>query len=163
MLDNYLKSVNIGKRKGVITTVKISKRTPICEFLGKIYTDKEISSLRKPDDVLQVGPNIYLGESGGLTDDIRHSCSPNCMIHVSGSRAILYSLYLIQPGTELTYDYSATSTDTLETWNMVCNCGSFLCRKNISGFYNLPEELQEKYKKEGIAAIFITSPIFARK
>jgi len=163
MLENYLKRVNIGKRKGVVTTVKVSKRVPICEFLGKIYTDRDLNALNKPNNVLQIGPNTYLGESGRLTDDIRHSCSPNCMIHVSGARAILYSLHLIQPGSELTYDYSATSTDTLDTWNMICNCGSFSCRKNISGFYNLPEELQEKYKKEGIAALFITSPIFARK
>jgi len=159
MLNKYLKRIVIGKRKGVITTVKISRRIPICEFKGEVILEEDLES----DDVLQIGPNIYLGPSGTLTDNIRHSCTPNCVLHCSGARAILYSRYVIQPGAELTYDYSTSSTDTPDTWNMKCTCGSYTCRKNISGFYNLPKELQEVYKKEEMAALFIRVPIFTRK
>jgi len=165
MFDKYLEKTTINKRKGVITKVKIPKRVPICEIRGTIYTEDQVDDLHidKAVKCLQIGHNLYIGPSGSLTDSIRHCCSPNCVLHISGARAILYSLYVIQPGTELTYDYSSSSTDTYETWNMKCTCGSYTCRKIISGFYTLPSNLQEEYKKNEIAALFIRVPIFTPK
>lgn len=165
MFNKYLEKTTINKRKGVITKVKIPKRVPICEIRGPIYTEEQIDTFTtdKTANCLQIGPNLYIGPNGSLTDSIRHSCSPNCVLHISGTRAILYSLYVIKPGAELTYDYSSSSTDTYETWNMNCTCGSYTCRKNISGFFTLPTQLQEEYKQKEIAALFIRVPIFTRK
>ena len=79
-----------------------------------------------------------------------------------GNRAILYSLYVIPAGAELTFDYSTTSTDTLETWKMTCACGSHKCRKAISGYQYLDPTLQEEYKKKGMIPLFITTPMFQK-
>ena len=163
MLDNYLKRIEIGKRKGVISTIIIQPNTPICEFRGNVITFDNLSSLEEPNDALQIGPNIYLSPAGNLTDHIRHSCNPNCMVHTVGNRAILYSLYLIMPNSEITFDYSSSSTEDPNTWQMHCTCGSFNCRKSISGFHHLDEPLQNEYKQKGIAALFIREKIFLRK
>lgn len=166
MYDQYLQVVQINNRKGVITSVEIPAMTPICEFGGKVYTDKELDALSDKiniNNVLQVGPNLYLGPSGNVDDHIRHSCNPNCYVHTSGRRAILYSLYVIPADGEITFDYSSSSSDDLSSWAMKCTCGSPNCRKIISGFQHLDEKMQEHYKKNGVAALFIRAPIFMRK
>ena len=163
MFDTNLKRIQIGKRKGVITTVVIPANVPICEFKGQVITFDKLHSLEKPDDALQVGPDIYIGPSGNITDHIRHSCNPNCMIHVAGNRSILYSIHAIRENSEITFDYSSSSTEGPDTWLMKCTCGAFNCRKEISGFYHLNENIQSEYKKSGIAALYIREPIFSRK
>lgn len=163
MYQQYLKVVTINGRKGVISQIKIQKNTPICEFRGEIYSSKELEGLRDKiniNDVLQITPSLYLGPSGNADDHIRHSCNPNCVVHASGRRAILYSLYLIMPNNEITFDYSTTSTDDLNTWQMECKCKDPNCRGIISGFYNLNKDLQDKYKTDEIAPLFIREPIF---
>lgn len=166
MFNQYLKALPIKNRIGVITSVDIPARIPICEFGGKCFTEEQLKELGDRVDinnVLQVGPNLYLGPSGGVDDHIAHSCNPNCFIHASGRRAILYSLYMIAKGSEITFDYSTTSTDDLDSWKMQCNCGSYNCRKVISGFYHLSPSLQEEYKNKGLTALFIKEKIFLNK
>lgn len=165
MFTQYLKIALFKNRKGVITTVNIPANVPICEFYGQNYTDQELQNLKNIniDDVLQVGPNVYLAPSGNIDDYIAHSCNPNCIVKANGFRAILYSLYAIQADNEITFDYSTTSTDDLNSWSMKCNCGSINCRKVISGFHLLSNNLQEEYKKKGIAALFIREPIFGKR
>ena len=166
MYNQYLKVVSLKDRHVVITEIDIPAKVPICEFTGAVYTDEQINSWKNQKDinnVLQVGPNLYIGPSGGIDDHIGHSCNPNCYIHATGKRAILYSLHLIKVGTEITFDYSSTSTDGPESWKMECKCGSFNCRKIISGFGHLSTELQKEYKDKRVAALFIREPIFLRK
>lgn len=163
MYLTYLKRIPIGKRKGVITTTAIPANVPVCEIKGDVLTVDKLSAIDKPEDALQIGPDVYLGPTGQITDHIRHSCNPNCMIHTVGNRTILYSMYVIKANSEVTFDYSTSSTEGLDSWQMECNCGSFNCRKTISGFYHLEDKLQEEYKIKGIAALFIREPIFLRK
>lgn len=158
MSIEYLKRIKINNRKAVITTENIQANTPICEFFGEHYSFDELSKLQNADDALQIGPNLYLGYSGNITDKIRHSCNANCRIVTAGSRAILYSLYFIKANSEITYDYSLTSSEAPDTWNMVCNCKSINCRKNISGFYNMDKEDQKA--KISLAALYIRRPNF---
>jgi len=75
-------------------------------------------------------------------------------VHIAGNRAFLYSLYIIKPDMELTFDYSTTSTDSLTDWQMNCNC-SFKCRKIISGFSYLPEDVKEFYRSKNILPKYI--------
>jgi len=161
----HLKLAQLKKRQGVITTVDIRPNTPICEFTGNLYTTDTLCELSAEDQNIstQIGPNVYLSPSGTITDQINHSCNPNCMVHAVGRRAILYSLYFIRANTEITFDYSTTSNEDHSTWKMECNCGSFNCRKEISGFQLLDPKLQEEYKQKGVAALFIRIPIFNRK
>lgn len=148
--------------KGTFTTVEIPAGKPIMEIHGPVILDREIIV----DDYsmyLQVGPNTFIGMSGDVDDFFNHNCDPNCYVHVVGNRAILYSLYVIPAGAELTFDYSTTSTDTHDTWKMECKCGSFKCRKVISGFQYLDPSLQETYKKKNIVPLYITQPTMIHK
>jgi hypothetical protein len=136
MYNQYLKVQPTKKGMGVFTTVDIPANVPIIEITGKVYTESELPD---PTDsvITQVGPNIYIGRSGTIDDFIDHSCNPNCLIHCIGNRAIIYSMHVITAGNEITFDYSTSSTDTLDSWNMKCQCRNPNCRKVISGFQYL--------------------------
>jgi hypothetical protein len=148
----YIKYLILDNEK-VITTTEIPAKVPILEFGGNIFTTGE-------SHYLQIGTKLFLGPSGGIDDHIRHSCNPNCSVQVLGKRAILYSLYVIQDGTEITFDYSTTSTDTPSSWQMDCNCGYIHCRKVISGISSLTENQYKDYGSKGLLPLYITNPIF---
>lgn len=165
MYKEYLKVASSKTEgEGVFATIEIPAGVPIDEPTGTIHTLQTLPNYPADPNpnVLQIGPNSYLNMSGKLRY-INHSCDPNCRFFVLGNRAILYSLYVIPAGAELTFDYSSTSTDTQEMWSMQCKCGSHKCRTTISGFQYLPVSLQEEYKQKGIAAFFITNPIFQKE
>lgn len=148
----------------VICDLDIPQGVPVIEFTGKIYSEDELKTLNVPiEDALQVGPKTFIGPSGNITDHINHSCNPNCLLHITGVRAILYSLHVIKAGTELTFDYSTSSTDLLNIWKMNCKCGSYNCRKVISGYQYLSEDLKKDYVARGLVPIFLTNPIFLGK
>lgn len=162
MYDAYLKVKQAKTGKGVFTEVEIPANTPILEVKGKIFNNQDIANM-DPTYILQVGYDSFIGPSGAADDFVNHSCSPNCRLHIVGNRAILYSLYVIPKGAELTFDYSTSSTDTIERWSMECKCGSFKCRKLISGFQYLPEDLKKEYISKRMVPIFMTNPIFKKK
>lgn len=143
--------------KGVFTTVVIPAKVPILEVRGPIYGEKDLPDPNHPA-LLQVGPDTFIGASGDLDDLINHSCRPNCYMYVAGNRAILFSLYVIPAGSELTFDYSSTATDSLEKWKMNCVCGDFHCRKVISGYQHLSSATQNKMKEQGILPLYILHP-----
>lgn len=149
--------------KGTFTTIKIPDNTAVMEITGPLRLDRDIPVGDDLSNYLQVGPNAYLGLSGGADDFINHSCDPNCKVVVIGNRAILYSIYVIPLGSELTFDYSTTSTDTLDSWKMNCKCGSYKCRKIISGFQYLDPQLQEVYKGKGMLPMYLTNPGLIQK
>lgn len=155
MYEAYLKKVSTKKWNNIFTTVEIPADVPIIEITGDIFTEDTIPN----NDVLQVGHDSFIGPSGTKHDYIKHSCNPNCLLHIVGNRAILYSLHVITAGSEITFDYSTSSTDTLEKWQMHCQCGSQQCRKIISGFQYLDKNIQDNYRKKGMVPMFITGPI----
>ena len=114
MYSQYLQLQNTKVGKGVFTTVAIPANMMIIEITGPVLTDREIPDMNQPA-LLQVGPNTFITASGGLHDYINHSCDPNCKMHVVGNRAFLYSLYVIPANSQLTFDYSTTSTDTVDS------------------------------------------------
>jgi hypothetical protein len=138
--------------------MEIPANVPITEFRGNICTAEQL-----PEDssiYLQIGPNTFLMPTGTVVgaDFINHACQPNCTVRAVGNRVILYSLYVIPKNTELTFDYSTTSTDTYDTWKMECKCPAFKCRKIISGFQYLDSQLKEDYIKRGLVPIYISHP-----
>lgn len=159
MYKQYL-TVKESKKggRGTFTNTKIPAGSPIMEVTGPVRLDREIPSEDNLSMYLQVGPNTYIGLSGAADDYLNHSCDPNCYVHVVGNRALLFSLYVIPKDAELTFDYSISSTDTLESWKMDCNCGSYKCRKVISGFQYLDPALQEIYKKKNVVPLYILEP-----
>jgi SET domain-containing protein len=160
MYTQYIKTMPSKIGNGTFTTIDIPAGVPILECTGDLFNKTNI-----PDHpaVLQIAGNSFLGPSGKPDDTVNHSCDPNCYLHIVGLRAILYSLYFIKAGSELTFDYSTTSTDTLDEWKMNCECGAFKCRKIISGFQYLDPQLQADYKKRGMIPLFLTHDIFIKE
>ncbi len=157
MYNKFLKIKENHLGKCVVTSIDIPAKSPILEMRGDRLSD--ISHL-DPTYCLQVGNSMFLGPSGDIDDFINHSCNPNCYLHIVGSRAILYSLYEIKANSELTFDYSLSSTDTHDSWSLACKCGDPNCRKTISGFQYLDENVKDRYKKLGIIPIFISEKPF---
>lgn len=150
--------------QGTFTTVKIPADTMITEMPGPVVLEKDIPSTADSSIYLQIGPNTFMGPSGqGTPEYLNHSCDPNCKMHVVGNRAFLWSLYVIPAGAELTFDYSTTSTDTPETWKMNCKCGSYKCRKVISGYTTLDQALLNNYKSRDMLPMYITWPGLLQK
>lgn len=149
----YKKYLTLNKNGSVCSTVEIPARVPILEFGGDIFNIGQSS-------YLQIGTNLFLGPSGSIDDNIRHSCNPNCHVQVLGKRAMLYSMYVIQENMELTFDYSTTSTDTTNSWQMNCSCGYINCRKVISGVSTLDSQQYTDYLNKGLLPLYITNPIF---
>jgi hypothetical protein len=162
MYKQYLKIQKCNAGLGIFTSVKIPSNEPVLEITGPVMLDREVPDMNLPA-LLQVGPNTFIGASGDVDDYINHSCDPNCKMHVVGNRAFLYSLYVIPAGAELTFDYSTTSTDTLDSWKMNCKCGYNKCRKVISGHQYLDPTLKEDYKKRGMLPLYIMEPNLIQK
>jgi hypothetical protein len=159
MFKQYLKVQDAKNGKGLFSSVRIPTDSSILEITGPIVIDPKGNI----DNYLQVGPNSFIGPSGEDDDFLNHSCDPNCKLHVVGNRAILFSLYVIPAGTELTIDYSTTSTDTKEEWQMNCNCGSNKCRKIISGHQFLDDETRARYIGKNMLPLYILRPELMKK
>jgi len=154
----YIK-VKEGKLgKGLYSEIEIPANKPIIEFKGKICLTKNLPV--DCEDYLQIGPDRFMTPNGSATgvDFINHSCHPNCVLKAIGNRVILYSLYVIPKGGQLTVDYSTTSTDDLDTWSMACKCGHPKCRKIISGVQYLSDQQKKEYAEKGLLPLFITHP-----
>lgn len=162
MFKNYLEIKQTNTGKGVFTKIDIPARKPIIEVTGEVHSENTMPQPENPA-WLQVSNKWFVGPSGSLDDQVRHSCNPNAYLEVVGTRAILYSLYLIKAGSEVTFDYSLTSTDTLDKWKLDCKCNFVNCRKTISGWQYLPEDLKEKYRKMNIVPMFMENPMFRGK
>lgn len=160
MYKQYLKIGPSKTGQGVFTTIRIPKGHPVIEVTGDLFSN-ETANHDEPA-LLQVNSNTYIGPSGSVDDYINHSCNPNCLLHCIGNRAILFALYDIPADSEITFDYSTSSTDTLDKWKMECQCGDQNCRKVISGFqYLTPEKVQE-YKTKGMVPQFLDKLVFAK-
>jgi len=161
MYSKYLETKQSKTGFGVFTKTQIPAKAPILEFTGDIIPKEKLSF--NMSQVLQINSDKFLGPSGAVDDYVNHSCEPNCTVYIVGNRAFLYSLYVISAGTELSFDYSTSSTDKIEDWSMQCNCGSYKCRKIISGYQYLDEKLKQEYISKGMIPIFITNPNFYAK
>ncbi len=148
----YKGSANHGE--GVFTNGLIPKNTEVLVFKGELFHDDEIDEFSS-DHYLQIDSSLYIGPSGMLDDYVNHSCDPNCgLLDFASGMAIynnkthqnsgisLISIKDIQPGEEITFDYS-TSIDS--EWTMECNCNSSNCRKTIGSFKNLSEDKRAFY------------------
>jgi hypothetical protein len=161
MYDSYLKKVKSKTGEGIFTTINIPSGVPILEMKGDLIQGTDSRS--NHPYVKQIGHQTFLGLSGDIDDYINHNCNPNCTLHIVGNRAFLYSLHVITADTEITFDYSTSSTDTVGEWKMECKCGAPNCRKIISGFQYLEPGLQEDYKKRGLVPLFMRSQVFGGK
>jgi SET domain-containing protein len=158
MYSKFLKKEKSKNGIGVFATTKIPSNVPILEFKGELFNSKSLK--HEYSQFVQIGPDLFMGPSGDIDDFINHSCNPNCYLHIVGARAILYSLYVIAPESELTFDYS--TTDTLDKWKMDCRCGDINCRNTVTGFNSLKEDVKADLEDKGILPLYITNQMFKR-
>lgn len=100
---------------------------------------------------------VALGEyiyEGGLSPLVNHSCDPNCGVRRNAQGAFdLVVRIPILPDDEITVDYAMHSY-VVEYFPEQCLCGSLLCRKEITGWRDLPEARKAAYT--GYTAPFLS-------
>lgn len=146
------------KSDGLFSLVHFEPKQIILTFKGKILNIEEVNKLpiNEAALLLQVNKEKYLDLDGDSSFFCRHSCNANTAIKLIGNTAFLISVRAIKPNDELCFDYSLTSSDTPKEWSMACKCGSWNCRKVISGFNTLSNKDKETYIKLGIVPNYIS-------
>jgi hypothetical protein len=120
--------------KGVFAKIEIEEDEIVWDWTReKIWKRSELPD-PYPEErrFLQIGLDAYIGNASGpkeIDDYFNHSCKPNCKVIAIENKALLGALRDIQPGEELTFDYSVTMKG--DSWTMACNCGVPGCRKVI--------------------------------
>jgi hypothetical protein len=136
--------------RGVYAAEPIRAGTPIMPFSGPLLHYAQTSPSTY---ALQIGPDLYIGKSGALDDLFNHSCDPNAEVRISGTSAELRAIRDIAPGEQIVFDYSTTLDEG--DFTMLCQCGSPLCRGRIGDGRDLPQEVWDRYLKQGILADYV--------
>lgn len=150
MAGNKLRIGSAAFGKAVFAAETISKGELVIRLGGQRFDRSELPHPYTDfdDKYLQIGRDEYLGPSGEFDDYINHSCDPNSGLIIDETSVILVALREVSPGEEITFDYSTTMDE--DDWELVCDCGSPICRGTIRDFKKLPDEIQRKYAKLGI-------------
>lgn len=132
---------------GLVTSDLIPKGSVVILFGGSLMTWSKVDSL--PEDMkdipYQVADDIFFGVLNrsdiGVGERINHSCNPNCGFE---SEMRLVAIRDILPGETITMDYATCSS--MESYRLVCKCGSYNCRKVVTGDDWKSPELQSRLK-----------------
>jgi SET domain-containing protein len=109
------------------------------------YAGEEKGILQIPSELwqycFQVERDRYIvPKKGSAGWFMNHSCEPNCVI--TGKTKII-ALRRIEPGEEITFDYSTNVG--WEGFSMECKCGKKACRKIVRSYGFLSDELKGRY------------------
>jgi hypothetical protein len=129
--------------RACVATAPIVENEILCKMAGAVLTLREVIERYgvHESNSLQIGPDAFID----LIEPyicFNHSCDPNAGLRNDG---VLFALRSIEPGEEITYDYSTTVDDFL--WQMPCACGSTHCRRVIGDFQTIPHERKEYYRE----------------
>ncbi len=131
--------------RGVFTETQIPRGELLLNYHGPLLRYHQTT----PQTLaLQIGPDLYLGESGDLDDFVNHSCQPNAGLRIDGMKVKLIAIRDIAAGEEIFFDYSTTMDE--DDFEMPCRCATPACRGMIRDFKHLPLELQTHYAALGI-------------
>lgn len=124
------------------------------EEVSEVDCDQMVADgLVNNDDPLQISKDSYL-----LLDEpsiiFNHSCDPNAGLR---GRSTMVAIRDIQPGEEITYDYSALVPPYNHTFTTMpnCQCGTAKCRGSLGNISTIPKERVEEYIKAGGLQDFI--------
>ncbi|MEZ6197087.1 MAG: SET domain-containing protein [Planctomycetota bacterium] len=140
-----------AKGYGVFATEAFAPQDLVLVFGGRRLLASAVSDFTH---VIQVSAGEFLGPSGEIDDYVNHSCDPNTGLREgnAGSGLELFALRAIEPGEEITFDYS-TCIDLEPTWPS-CACGSPLCRGRVVAFRDLPPMVRRRYRAQGAVPAF---------
>jgi uncharacterized protein len=128
------------KGKGVFAARRFEPSELVWDYSGEAKDIRQIDS-KLWQYCLQVDYDTYVvPERGSVGWYLNHSCEPNCVIM---GRTRVVALRRVEPGEELTFDYS-----TNVGWDgfaMRCGCGANECRKVVRSYSKLPEDLKGHY------------------
>jgi SET domain-containing protein len=135
--------------RGVFATEPIAAGALLMRFTGPLlrYAQTTPQTL-----ALQIGPDLYIGESGGLDDCVNHSCAPNAGLVIDGTDVRLIALRDIAAGEQVTFDYSTTMDE--DDFEFDCLCGAADCRGRIRDFKHLDVSLKRRYAQLGIVPTY---------
>jgi hypothetical protein len=134
-----------GTGRGVFATQMIPANTRLIDYTGPLLKYEQTT----PQTLaVQIGPDLYLGGSGGLDDLVNHSCDPNAGLVIRGTEVTLRSIRGIAAGEQITFDYSTTMDE--DDFEFDCRCGSLKCRGRVRDFKHLSAELRRRYAEIGI-------------
>jgi uncharacterized protein len=145
----------LGKK--VVSSKRIRRNSVIYRFTGVPVDFKETKHLGTNESFgLQIGVDcyIYLDMPARF---FNHSCDPNCGLTQDLQ---LIALKNIDRGEELTYDYSTTMLE--RDWTMDCKCGREKCRREVSDFDRLPEDIRNYYISRNVVQRYIIKAISNR-
>jgi hypothetical protein len=83
---------------------------------------------------------------------INHSCDPTALVRIVRTTDPFIEVVArrdLMTGEELTIDYASIEYE-VTVKGTKCQCRSSLCRGEIHGFKELPQEVIERYRKEGL-------------
>ena len=125
---------------GVVATRRIRAGRMLIPYLGQSLTRAEVRARYMDDDLddphtflFHLGGNRYIDAGVGGNDArfINHSCDPNCEPDLSDGVIWIRAIKNIQPGVELTYDYSLEIEKRAmrsRRNHYACSCGAVRCR-----------------------------------
>jgi SET domain-containing protein len=129
---------------GVFAVRRIRPGQQLIDYLGQRLSGEalkarlaDMRAINSPHTFLfRLNPKLYVDAAvdGNDARFINHSCDPNCESSVEGDRITISSIKNIQPGVELTYDYSLEieknpSASRLKLF--ACRCGAIFCRGSM--------------------------------
>lgn len=141
-----MKKVRVGASsidgQGIIADETIRRGEDIQYIKGepvrKVITSKEESDAIA--NWIGVGKSLWLNTDGTPFRYLNHSCRPNAAIR---GMKTLVALEDIDPGAEITIDYSLTDNDPY--YSITCTCGTANCRKVIRGIDSVPKEVFQRH------------------
>ena len=136
--------------RGVFAGETIPAGALIARFTGPFLHYAETSASTY---ALQIGPDLYIGGSGGVDDLFNHSCDPNACVMIEGTAAELRAIRDIALGEEITFDYSTTLDEG--DFTMECRCGSPSCRGTVGDGRDLPQAVWRRYLEMGILQKYV--------
>ncbi len=129
-----------AKGKGVFAVARFEAGDLVWDYEGKEEWISEIPEVLW-QYAFQVDFDRYVvPEKGSFGWYLNHSCEPNCVIL---GRTRIVALSTIEPGDEVTFDYSTNVG--WDGFTMQCSCGARGCRRVIRSYSYLTPELRGRY------------------
>ncbi len=126
--------------RGMFAVRRIKPGQRIIGYEGERLTEEEVEKRYNGDELenphtflFWVRDNRYVDASVGGNDArfINHSCDPNCQTIIEDDQIFIEAIKNIQPGVELTYDYSLEIEEGASARRKrlyACGCGAGDCR-----------------------------------